>query len=149
MSLFKEIEPGLLICSDGRVFKEARYSERGTTHIKYKYVSYKGKRADVHRLVAKSFIPNENKHPFVLHADDNQENNNVENLRWGTAKQNMDDARRNGKFDFERVLGKYKADELYRLVFIDLKNNREIAKIFGVSEGRISQVLKSFGIKRS
>lgn len=50
----------------------------------------------VHRLVAQAFIPNPERHPFVLHGDDNPQNNNVENLRWGTHSDNMLDSIRNG-----------------------------------------------------
>lgn len=50
----------------------------------------------VHRLVATAFIPNPDNLPFVLHWDDDPENNSVENLRWGTPQQNTDDIKRNG-----------------------------------------------------
>ena len=43
----------------------------------------------VHRLVAKTFIPNPNNLPFVNHKDENPLNNCVENLEWCTLEYNF------------------------------------------------------------
>jgi len=45
---------------------------------------------DVHRLVAQAFVPNPcpEKYHYVLHLDDNQQNNVYTNLKWGTQKEN-------------------------------------------------------------
>lgn len=43
----------------------------------------------VHRLVAETFIPNFNNCPELDHIDGNPVNNRVENLKWVTHKENM------------------------------------------------------------
>lgn len=75
-------------------------SHKGEVFIKtqsivngYKYcgISYKnGKHITkrVHRLVAEAFLPNPNSYPIVIHIDNNKKNNRVENLKWGTIKEN-------------------------------------------------------------
>ena len=44
----------------------------------------------VHRLVALHFIPNPDGLPQVDHIDNDKGNNNVENLRWVTHRENSD-----------------------------------------------------------
>lgn len=54
-------------------------------------------RRSVHRLVAEAFIPNPNNYPLVRHLDDDPSNNNVDNLAWGTQRDNMQDCVKHGR----------------------------------------------------
>lgn len=49
----------------------------------------------VHRIVAKSFIPNPQKLPSVNHKDEDKTNNKVENLEWCTCEYNVNYGTRN------------------------------------------------------
>lgn len=49
----------------------------------------------LHRLVAKTFIPNPDNLPEVNHKDENKLNNNVENLEWCDSKYNANYGTRN------------------------------------------------------
>ena len=64
------------------------------------YVSFTkaGKRDTflVHRLVAEAFIPNPENLPLVRHLNDVPGDNRLENLAWGTKRDNSYDAVRNG-----------------------------------------------------
>lgn len=56
------------------------------------------KMANVHRIVAETFIPNPNNYPCVLHKVPvcNGGTNCVENLYWGTQKDNINDCIKDG-----------------------------------------------------
>lgn len=43
----------------------------------------------VHRIIAKTYIPNYENKPYINHIDGNPLNNNVSNLEWCTQKENM------------------------------------------------------------
>lgn len=56
------------------------------------------KSCSVHRLIAKTFIPNPNNLPCVNHIDGNKNNNCVDNLEWCTQKENVAHCIASGKF---------------------------------------------------
>ncbi len=142
----KEIAPGVYVRTDGKVFREVSPSGRGPGG-KYKCVSINGVRTDIHRLIAKAFIPNPQKHECVLHGDDNPSNNWVHNLRWGSHKDNMDDARKRHR---NPIWEKANENFLDRIDFIlthierDGGTMRSAAATLGVTESRVSQIVSKY-----
>lgn len=53
------------------------------------YDKYFAKHLFLHRGVALAFLPNPNNYPIVMHKDNNRANPNINNLKWGTQKENM------------------------------------------------------------
>ncbi len=77
----------------------------------------------LHRLMAKAFIPNPDNDPVVRHLTDDPDYNVIDNLAWGTQKDNMRDCIENGNFyypsDEDRRKGN--ADRLVKTFTIDVK----------------------------
>lgn len=82
----------------------------------------------------------------MRHLDDNPLNNHVDNLRWGTQKQNMEDARKNGKLrgsSCKASRAKLSKKDLILIFKLKAKGlyYKDIAKRLGVSVGTIGRVI--------
>lgn len=95
--------PGYMISDRGRVWSEAsqmflkpkRLDRHG--HLGFCF-SVNGRRIYryLHRLMADAFIPNPYDYPVVRHLNDDPSDNTLENLAWGTQRDNWDDSVENG-----------------------------------------------------
>lgn len=90
--------------NDGQVRSLKEGKERilkpGNNGVGHLYVNmYKDSKLSkryIHRLMADAFIPNPEEKPMVRHLNDNPKDNRLENLAWGTSKENVNDAINNG-----------------------------------------------------
>lgn len=54
---------------------------------------------NIHRLVARAFVPNPDNLPEVNHKDENKNNNHADNLEWVSSQQNCNHATRNKRIE--------------------------------------------------
>lgn len=96
----------------------------------------------IHRLVAKSFIPNPENKPYVNHKDGNKKNNHVSNLEWVTPSENNLHSVKIGTSGGRR---KY-SEEQIRKVHLIRKENKDasykyISAETGVNKNVVGRVL--------
>lgn len=100
----------------------------------------------IHRLVAFTFIglPPTSKHE-IRHLDGNKQNNNSENLLWGTRKENEYDKIRHNKTNRGQRNGRSKltkkqVEQIRKLLLKGDLLQRQIANMFNVTRMTISDI---------
>ena len=102
----------------------------------------------VHRLVATSFIVNNDNLPEVNHIDGNRNNNKVENLEWSSRKDNMKHAFDNGLINNiginhgNNIYAESQIIEVKKLLLLKLPH-KQIEEITGVKKGTIEQISRN------
>lgn len=104
----------------------------------------------IHRIVAKTFIPNPMNKECVNHIDGNKLNNNSNNLEWVTKSENMQHAYDNnlklkmfGKCNGQSKLNIEKANEIRKLFASGNYTKVKLAKIFNVTDATIGNVVRN------
>jgi len=79
------------------------FNRNGYLQVTLKRENGKNQPMLVHRLVALTFIPNPENKPYVDHIDGGRRNNNVDNLRWATPKENSNNEQTREKLKRSRL----------------------------------------------
>lgn len=99
-------------------------------------------RIQASRLVAMAWIPNPENKPCVCHKDNDRTNNRVENLYWGTYKENTQQCIQDGRFKpgGRDILDEFSINCL--LYEYNLGKPRSILKKkFGISDSAITRII--------
>jgi len=99
----------------------------------------------IHRLVLEAFVGPCPEGMECRHLDGNPQNNNLSNLCWGTDAENCADRKRHGTENTGEKQGRSKLTEqnVRMIIYIQRTGElarKEIAKIFSVSPGTISDI---------
>jgi hypothetical protein len=149
--MLKMIQPGYYVSTFGNVYSSKRGKVKKLAAIDshgYQRVclweNAKGKKHQIHRLVAEAFIGSA---PSAIHQinhiDGVKKNNHVSNLEWVTPKENIKHGEGLGlmtQHGSGHPLHKLEKDEVLQIYYL-LDNTTisqtEVAKLYGVSQGLI------------
>jgi hypothetical protein len=102
------------------------------------------RRMRVHRLVLTAFRGPRPDGMCARHLDDNQANNHIDNLVWGTHGENVADAIKHRRYSYgvRQWAAKLTTDEVAQIIaFRGVLSQSHMARNFGVSRTTISNVL--------
>jgi HNH endonuclease len=139
----RECRHGYFVSADGKVFdsngKEcAQYPNRdGYNRVNLKTASGSYVSAFVHILVLEAFIGPCPEGCEARHLDGTR-NNNLENLIWGTHKENMIDVVKHGKSDV--ILTEDNVKEIRELLAQGRLSQSKIAGMFNISQQQVSRI---------
>lgn len=120
----------------------------GTRNHKYVYM-YKDKKMQkvwVHRAVRSAIDGEDKKDMICRHLDDNPDNNNVENLAWGTIQDNADDRGKNRGYEngtkssFSKLTDEKVMD--IRRRYSEGESSKSLSSEYGVARNTILQIVR-------
>lgn len=124
----------------GHVLKQYETHD-GYLRVKIK-VDSKWTKKRVHRLVAQTFIPNQEELPQVNHRDCDRKNNNVENLEWCDNSYNMRYREKYGISNTESKGRHLFAVNLATLEVSRFRSQNEAGRELEISPANINKVIK-------
>ena len=138
--------PCVQVTANGRTFsvKTGRELKQQSDRCGYRYC----RSVAVHRMVAFAFHGPPGPKQEVRHLNGKPWDNRIENLAWGTRKENMDDQRRHGTLPIgsKRALAKLDEEKvaIIRRSVAEGACASSLARIFGVSPSTIRRAVNSY-----
>lgn len=129
----------------GKILKLGKHITNGRFRVELYNKDNSSKKHSIHRLVLEAFIGPCPEGMECCHRDDNPSNNRLDNLYWGTRKDNMEDKIKNGRTKRVHIITKnhkLKSDEVWlikKLIHNKIEQNT-IAKMFKVSPQTICDI---------
>ena len=147
--------PNTFISRDGRLWRNGKEKKFTVGSIGYEVVSFsinnKTKTYYKHRLLLHAFVGKCPDGCEVLHINGNRLDNRLENLRWGTRKENVSDAIKHGTATIGSKNGAAKlTDEMIKTIRQSRLINDSVDKLsnqFQVSATTIRRVLNGLTYK--
>ena len=96
------------------------------------YKDGKGKKYQIHRLVAQAFIPNPDSLPEVNHISEDKLDNRVENLEWCTTQYNVEYSQAKAVIGINKVSG----------LILEFPSTREAERCTGINHSNITKCCK-------
>lgn len=110
------------------------------------YVFINRRKKYVHRIILETFISECPEKMECRHLDGNPKNNNINNLVWGTKKENVNDRRIHGRMPIPHlsIFTKLKPNDIPKIIeFHELNlSSRKIAKKFNTSHTTIQKIIR-------
>ena len=101
-----------------------------------------GKTFLVHRIVAKSFLPNPSHLSIVNHKNGIKSDNALSNLEWVTYSQNLNHALQNGLNAKTKILSDSVREEIRNVYSSSKISQAKLADKYGVSQNTISKIVR-------
>ena len=143
--------PGYYANKEGKVFSviclEPYVDSDGYVRVNV-FIDGKKKRPGIHSIIAKTFIEKTSPdQTLVRHLDGSRQNNNIENLAWGTVQENANDMIKHktslkGSKNNKAILTENDVRVIRQKLDLGRQTQEEIAKEHGVGRNTI-QAIKS------
>lgn len=108
--------------------KQIKITKNKSGYMVFGVGGRKGKSVYLHRLLAKTFIPNPENKPYVNHIDNDPSNNRLDNLEWCSQRENIHHAMKQGRIDKAETKVDYKGSVIVLPVQRDDNGMAKIVK---------------------